>query len=423
MKALVIGGARSGYGAAVLLNQMGYGVTLVSNSDFERRIDLESMGVEVVLDDSETSKYDHYDIIVKNPGISNKHPLVRRFDAIINEIELASLVNKQADYYCVSGTNGKTTTVTMLYEMLRKKDNRALLAGNVGIALSEEVYKSGDIKRDIALEISAFQLDNTPSLKPRVYSLLNLSPDHLDRYDSVDDYYGAKLSIIDRAEYFIRNFDDKVLVERTKGVNAIDISLVERKDVYVEDGFAYFKDIALFAVNELKVLGEHNLMNAMFASTMAFIAGVSIEDIRAVLRAFGGVSHRIEYVDTIEGVSFYNDSKGTNPEATVTALKSFDVPVILLAGGHDENISFDLLKQYNDRVKTAILFGESKNKLETVFDNSILVNNLKEAFEQAWEMAQNGDIILLSPACASYDQFKNFEERGDLFKYYVSEID
>lgn len=423
MKALVIGGARSGYGAAVLLNQMGYGVTLVSNSDFERRIDLESMGVEVVLDDSETSKYDHYDIIVKNPGISNKHPLVRRFDAVINEIELASLVNKKADYYCVSGTNGKTTTVTMLYEMLRKKDNRALLAGNVGIALSEEVYKSGDIKRDIALEISAFQLDNTPSLKPRVYSLLNLSPDHLDRYDSVDDYYGAKLSIIDRAEYFIRNFDDKVLVERTKGVNAIDISLVERKDVYVEDGFAYFKDISLFAVNELKVLGEHNLMNAMFASTMAFIAGVSIEDIRAVLRVFGGVSHRIEYVDTIEGVSFYNDSKGTNPEATVTALKSFDLPVILLAGGHDENISFDLLKQYNDRVKTAILFGESKNKLETVFDNSILVNNLKEAFEQAWEMAQNGDIILLSPACASYDQFKNFEERGDLFKYYVSEID
>ncbi len=423
MKALVIGGARSGYGAAVLLNQMGYGVTLVSNSDFERRIDLESMGVEVVLDDSETSKYDHYDIIVKNPGISNKHPLVRRFDAVINEIELASLVNKKADYYCVSGTNGKTTTVTMLYEMLRKKDNRALLAGNVGIALSEEVYKSGDIKRDIALEISAFQLDNTPSLKPRVYSLLNLSPDHLDRYDSVDDYYGAKLSIIDRAEYFIRNFDDKVLVERTKGVNAIDVSLVERKDVYVEDGFAYFKDISLFAVNELKVLGEHNLMNAMFASTMAFIAGVSIENIRAVLRVFGGVSHRIEYVDTIEGVSFYNDSKGTNPEATVTALKSFDLPVILLAGGHDENISFDLLKQYNDRVKTAILFGESKNKLETVFDNSILVNNLKEAFEQAWEMAQNGDIILLSPACASYDQFKNFEERGDLFKYYVSEID
>lgn len=422
MKALVIGGARSGYGAAALLIKMGYEVTLVSNSDFERRQDLEAMGVEVVLDDSETSQYDHFDMIVKNPGISNAHPLVKRFKHVINEIELASLVNTAANYYCVSGTNGKTTTVTMLYEMLKLKDDTALLAGNVGYALSEDVYHSGNIKRDIALEISAFQMDNTPTLKPKVYALLNLTPDHLDRYDSVEDYYQAKLRIVDRCEYFIRNFDDKAIVERTMDRRAIDVSLNVKKDVYIENNVVYFREVALFKVDDLKVRGEHNLMNAMFASTIAYLAGVGVEAIRSVLKEFGGVAHRIEYVDTLENVSFYNDSKGTNPEATVVALKSFDTPVILLAGGYDENISFDLLKQYKDKVKTSILFGESKYLLQEVFDNSILVEDLKEAVAQAWQMADSGDVILLSPACASYDQFKNFEERGNLFKEYVKAL-
>ncbi|NLW15134.1 MAG: UDP-N-acetylmuramoyl-L-alanine--D-glutamate ligase [Erysipelothrix sp.] len=425
MKALVIGGALSGTAAAYLLNKNGFDVTVVSNSDFDSRLDLEAKGIHVVLSDADTSDYDDAVVVVKNPGIPNSHPLVKRFENIINEIELAVRANPLGRYYAISGTNGKTTSTHMLHEMLLKKDKYALLAGNVGIPLSQKIYEDGNLERDIALEISAFQMEGTPQFEPKIYALLNLTPDHLDRYDSEKEYYQAKLDIIPRSKIFIRNIDDENISKLTKNIehkSIINISLNTKADAYIEDDIAYYKGLALFDTRKLKVVGKHNVYNALFAAVMAYLAHVKVSDIQDVLYSFTGIAHRLEFVKEVKGVRYYNDSKATNPESTEVALKAFDKNIILLAGGFDKHISFDLLKPYLEKIKSVYLFGESKDQLKEIFQDGILVDDLDTALALAEKEAIKGDVVLLSPACASYDQFKNFEERGDHFKSLVSKI-
>lgn len=424
MKALVIGGARSGSGVANLLNQKGYSVTLVSRDAFEGMENLVSQGIDVILDDRETDAYDNYDLIVKNPGIPNSHPLVKRFKQVINEIEVATTYNPSGAYYAISGTNGKTTTTQLLYEMLMRKDTEALLAGNIGISLSQKVFEEGDKKRDVALEIAAFQIEGLDSFRPKAFALLNLTPDHLDRYETEEAYYQAKLKLAPFADVFVRNIDDKNIKNLTKDFQGkvVDISMTDdAADVFVKDNQVYFGDVCLFDTSILKVSGAHNLLNAMFASTLAYLAGVHVKDIQAVLSDFSGIEHRLEFVSKVNDVLFYNDSKATNPESVEKALQSFKQPIILLAGGYDENVSFDLLKQYESKLKRVYLFGQSKYKLKEVFDKGILVEDMKEAFSLAIKEIEAGDVVLLSPACASYDQFKNFEERGQIFKTLVND--
>ena len=207
-----------------------------------------------------------------------------------------------------------------------------------------------------------------------------------------------------------------------KTENTLDVSLEQQADITVTDGWAMYKDIKLFDVADLKVVGRHNVFNALIAGTIAYMAGVAIVEIQAVIQNFSGVNQRIEYVDTLNGVQFYNDSKATNPESTEKALKAFDGNIILLAGGYDKHISFDLLQSYNDKIKKAFLFGESKVALSKVFDNYDMVQDMASAFHKALKIAKPGDIVLLSPACASYDQFENFEARGDYFKKMVNDL-
>lgn len=421
MKALVIGGAKSGYGASLLLQKLGYEVVLVSRDDFKGSEELEKLGIKVILDDTETDAYDAYDLVVKNPGIPNNHQLVKRFDTVYNEIEIAFNYHTKGKYYAISGTNGKTTTTTLLHEMLKRKSEEAILAGNIGIALSEIIHNLGNIPVDVALEISAFQMEGSPNFAPEVYALLNLTPDHLDRFKDEETYYKAKLTPIKKAKWFIRNIDDKNIARlTTKDKHTLDVSLSNEADIYIQDEAGYFKETKLFDLDILKVVGEHNIFNALVASSMAYLANVAIEDIRYVLSKFKGVEHRLEYVDEIDGVRYYNDSKATNPESTEVALKSFDDSVILLAGGYDKKISFDLLKKYP--VKVAILYGDSKYELAKIFKNHILVENLEEAMKVAQEKSSSGDVVLLSPACASYDQFESFEIRGNLFKDIVKSL-
>lgn len=424
MKALIIGGARSGIGCARLLNKEGFDVTLTTNQDFPERQELEAMGIHVSLNDRDLNLVDDYDYVIKNPGIPNDHPLVSQFQTVYNEIECAFQYAPDAKFYAVSGTNGKTTTTTCLHEMLLKKDSHALLAGNVGYALSEAVYHDGNYARDVALEISAFQMEGTPSFAPEVYALLNLSPDHMDRYKAVDDYYQAKLNILPKVKTFVRNCDDANIMRLTQDYEGLvyNVSITHEADVCVKSGWVYFLDTPLFEVSTLKLVGEHNLMNAAFAATLAFLAGVEIASIQAVIRSFSGVEHRIEFVDEIEGVRYYNDSKATNPESTEVCLKAFDKPIILLAGGFDKHISFDLLKPYQDRLKALYVFGESADQIQTVFPFAIKVDTMKTAFIEAKANAVKGDVIVLSPACASYDQFENFENRGNIFKEYVKTL-
>ncbi len=243
--------------------------------------------------------------------------------------------------------------------------------------------------------------------------------------DSLEAYYESKMRIYENTnadDYFIRNVDDENVVKYAQNIpcHVIDFSL-KRKDVdlYKDDQYAYYKDTQLFKLSDLKIVGEFNCGNAMMASCMAYLMGVSLFNIQEVIREFSGVEHRIEYVDTIDNVRFYNDSKATNTHAACAGLSAFEKNVILLCGGKDKHISFDDLKQYDAVVKKCISFGQTKDKFKDIFTSQMSVETMKDAFEKAVLLAKPGDIVLLCPACSSFDQFKNYEIRGEIFKEMV----
>ena len=432
MKVLVIGAALSGSEVSKLLIKHGYEVILTDAKNIENKKELEDLGVKVFDGGHpESLKEDKYDFIVMNPGIKYDTPFVdyfvKRGDKILNEIEVASkFVNYK--YGAITGTNGKTTTTTLLGEILKKKyGNLAYTSGNIGNPLSTIVDKNENNECYIALEISGFQLLACPEFKPKVSVIMNLTPDHLDYYKTVDDYYASKCLIYknqDENDYFIRNVDDEEVVKRTNDVkcNVINMSLNKKADLYVENNKAYYKDTELFDIKDLKPVGKHNLMNAMVAACMGYLLGVDTDSIKQTIKEFKGIEHRIEYVREIDGVRYYNDSKGTNVDATIVALNSFEKPVILLAGGHDKHTGFKELIPHLNRIKCLYAFGETKQEIKSIYKDAILVENMEEAILKAKENAENGDVILLSPMCSSYDQFKNFEERGNIFKEIVNKL-
>ena len=266
-----------------------------------------------------------------------------------------------------------------------------------------------------------------PDFKPNVSVVMNLTPDHLDYYKTLEDYYDSKCLVYknqDENDYFIRNIDDKEIMARANNLkcNVVDMSLDKEADLCVKNASVYYKDIELFKVVDLKLVGGHNLQNAMVAAFMAYVLGVDVSTIQEVIKDFKGIEHRIEFVREINGVKYYNDTKATNVDAGVVALKAFDKPVILLAGGHDKHTGFKEVVPYLNKVKAMYAFGETKEQLKEIYPNAVLVENMKEAIERSTEIAKEGDVILLSPMCSSYDQFKNFEERGEIFKEIVCSL-
>jgi UDP-N-acetylmuramoylalanine--D-glutamate ligase len=279
----------------------------------------------------------------------------------------------------------------------------------------------------IALELSNFQLLGIENFAPDVSVVCNLAPDHLDYMGSLDAYYASKMRIYENCsadQYFLRNVDDEMVMQYAQNIpcQVIDFSLVKTDvDLCVKDGKVYYQDVCLFERKNLKLAGDYNLCNAMISACMAYCMGVSLEDIQEVIATFKGVEHRLEYLGEKDGVRFYNDSKATNTHAAAAALSSFDKGIVLLAGGYDKGISFDDLKQYQSNVKKCIAFGQTKEMFKEIFDDVDLKETMKEAFDTALTYAIDGDVVLLSPACASYDQFKSYEERGHIFKQYVEE--
>lgn len=432
MKILVIGAALSGSEVSKLLIKKGHEVLLTDAKAINNKKELEDLGIKVY-DNGHPDflKDQDYDFIVKNPGIKYNTPFVKHFVdkgvKILNEIEVArKYVNY--DFAAITGTNGKTTTTTLLGEILKKKYNsEAFTSGNIGCPLSSIVLNNENSNCKIALEISGFQLLACPEFKPKVSVIMNLTPDHLDYYDTLDDYYNSKCLIYknqDKNDYFIRNVDDVEIMKRAINLNTnvIDISLKEKKDIYVEDNKVFYKNIELFEVSDLKLVGLHNLFNAMVAATMAYLMGVEASLIKEAIKEFKGIEHRIEFVREVNGVKYYNDSKGTNVDAGVIALKAFDKPVILLAGGHDKHTGFKEVIPYLNKVKYMFAFGETKQELKSIYQDAILVEDMKQAIIEANKLAKEGDIVLLSPMCSSYDQFKNFEQRGEIFKEIVNSL-
>lgn len=439
-KILVIGLARSGLAAIRLLHEIGVSdITLTEQKEVKERDYLESIGVTILPQSDEVFSRP-YDIVIKNPGVPPISPFIRRFKdrgiPVITEIELAYQTAKPQHYIGITGTNGKTTTTTLVYEMLKKAfGDKAHVGGNIGIPLSEVVLENNLLHEEghyISLELSNMQLIDTVDLRPEVATIVNMTPDHIDFMGGLDNYYYSKTRIyknMKEGDLFILNTDDPVVADYTGRYpihcDTFTFSLEkDDTDAYLKDGWMVIGGEKLLELDKITLPGKHNLQNIMIAVSACRRIGISSDDIREVIYNFKGVEHRIEFVRELNGVRYYNDSKGTNTDATITALKAFDKGVILLVGGFEKGLSMDEMKNYLGCVKQVIGFGASGRRIATdlVGDKAIVVTTLDEAVNEAVKCSESGDVVLLSPTTSSFDQYSCFEERGEHFKRIVNSL-
>lgn len=441
-KVLVVGLARSGMAAIRVLKKLGAEVTL---SESKKKEDIKEIGflnennVEIVGQDMSVFERD-FDFVVKNPGVPYRSPMMRKLQErnipVITEIELAYQVAKPQHYIAITGTNGKTTTSTLTYEILRRAfPGKAHLCGNIGIPLCEIVMENGLMEEGghyIALEISNFQLVNIDKFRPEVATIINLTPDHIDFMGSLDNYYKSKTEVYRNMagnDVFLLNADDPVVKEYTdrypvKCAKESFSTDSQSADCIAKDGYLEIKGEKIIPLNAIKIVGKHNLQNVMIAVSAAKAIGISNDIILDAVSSFKGVEHRIEFVREIDGVKYYNDSKGTNTDATITALKAFDRGVILLVGGFEKGLPMDEMKKHLGCVKKIIGFGACGARLvhDLVGEDGIVVTTLDEAVAQANKIAESGDTVLLSPTTSSFDQYTCFEERGDHFKKIINAL-
>ena len=441
-KVLVVGLARSGMAAIKVLHELGADIVLSERKPAEELKELSTLkelGVTIVGQDMEVFDQD-YDLCVKNPGVPYRSPFMKALALhgvpVITEIELAFQVAKPQHYIAITGTNGKTTTTTLVYEILNRAfPGKAHLCGNIGIPLCEIVMEEGLMEESdhyIALEISNYQLVNIDRFRPDVATIINLTPDHVDFMGSLEAYYKSKTEVyrnMTPEDTFLLNADDPVLaeyVEKYPVPATVRSFSLDRTDTdnCVKDGQLYVGDEPVLSLTSIRLPGKHNLQNVMIAVSAAKVLGISNETIQEVVEGFTGVEHRIEFVREKDGVRYYNDSKGTNTDATVTALKAFDKGVILLIGGFEKGLPMDDVKAHLGCVKKVIGYGACGPRLvaDTVGADGIVVTTLDEAVAEAVKIAGPGDTVLLSPTTSSFDQYTCFEERGDHFKKLVNEL-
>lgn len=441
-KVLVLGLAKSGRAAVELLDHLHATIT-VNEFAAKEKIDCYdeyvSRGIEMVTGGHPEELFERdFDFVVKNPGINYHKSFILRLKQrgipVYTEIELAYRVCQPQNYIAVTGTNGKTTTVTLIDEILRHAGRQVCLAGNVGTPLSQLALKHDLIHNggyDVVLEMSNFQLLDIDEFHPFVSTVMNLTPDHLDYMDSLDEYYASKMRIYmnqNENDYFIENKDDSVLQEylRKYPVKAktISFSLNQEADCMIKENAIYFKDMHMIDLDEIKIVGQHNIQNMMIAICACSLAGVDSQLIHDSLARFTGVEHRIEFVRELESVKYYNDSKATNTDAAIIALKAFNQPVILLMGGHEKGLDLTEMSKYSDKISTLICFGEAKERFakDMHCEKTMIVEHMADAVKKAKEIAKAGDIVLLSPSTSSYDEFSGYEERGNIFKQIVNEF-
>ena len=440
-KIVVLGLALSGVAAAKLAARQGADVFVSDNQDTSELqgtlTDLKELGINGELGQHSNQIYDA-DLWIISPGIPQDSELVQKGHhkgiSIVSEIEFASWFT-EAPILAITGSNGKTTTAHLLAEMIQTDDLHGLLAGNVGIPFSAMVLKdleNPDAKRVWILEISSFQMEFITHFKPYIAIFLNITPDHLNRYPSMKEYIAAKMKMWSRQtaeDFIVYNADDTILVEEIAESTSRKIAFgldhhpeaifqPNRTKIYTEE------HATLIEMNQLALPGKHNLANALAAATAAHLMGIPNKFISATMSQFSGVPHRLESVAEINGVTYINDSKATNLDAVQVALKSFSQPIILLLGGLDKGGDFrSLLPHTHNNLKEVIAFGQAQDLILTALRDAVRstsVMDLKEALELAQNCSQPGDVVLLSPGCASFDQFNNFEERGNYFRSLVT---
>ncbi|HHY77411.1 MAG TPA: UDP-N-acetylmuramoyl-L-alanine--D-glutamate ligase [Clostridiales bacterium] len=436
---LVLGAAVTGIPTALELYNMGCNITLndckpLAQLD-EYIHDLDNLSIEIITGGHPIELASNCDFIVISPGVPTDIPLVKEAKKlgkeVISEVELAYRMT-QTPIAAITGTNGKTTTTALLGEIMKESGRKTFVVGNIGNPIIKEV-KNAAPEDLFVLEVSSFQLETTVHFRPKVCAILNITPDHLNRHKTLENYIDAKTKIFrnqKQEDYTVLNWDD----EQTRKLSSLTKSktlFFSRKDIldegaYVENGYLTIsyknKKERIIDIKDIFIPGEHNLENALAASLMAYCLGVEAHTIQKVLKEFKGVEHRIEYVTEIDGVIYYNDSKGTNPDSSIKAIKTMTRPTILIAGGYDKGSDFDeFVSYFKGKVKALILLGETADKIKESaekagFYNIYKVSDMEEAVKKGKELATPGDCVLLSPACASWDMFKNFEERGNVFK-------
>ncbi|MDO4451414.1 MAG: UDP-N-acetylmuramoyl-L-alanine--D-glutamate ligase [Lachnospiraceae bacterium] len=445
-KVLVFGSGISGIGATRLLEQQGADVILydgketLDKEELHNKIGADSK-TEIVLGELRDEVIDSLDIMVMSPGVPTDLPIVNKIREkgvrIWGEIELAYRVGK-GDVLAITGTNGKTTTTALLGEIMKAWKDNVYVVGNIGTPYTSIADKTTD-DTIIVAEISSFQLETVEQFRPKVSAILNITPDHLDRHHTMQAYIEAKETIAknqDSKDICVLNYEDeetRSFGEKTEAT-VLYFSSQRKLDrgIYLENGVIIYTDgekcIDICHVDELKLLGMHNYENVMAAVGMALAYRVPVEIIRRSVKDFGGVEHRIEYVCEKNGVLYYNDSKGTNPDAAIKAISAMKRPTYLIGGGYDKDASYEeWIQSFDGKVRKLILIGQTKEKIEKTakmcgFEDTILADDLEEAVSICSKLAIDGDAVLLSPACASWGMFKNYEERGDKFKELVNAL-
>ncbi len=453
-KVLVFGSGISGESAAELLLRQGAGVVLYDGNEkldaaeVEKKItdsirdagDMSAPDLEIVLGAFPEEILGELSLVVISPGVPADLPIVEKIRQqgipVWGEIELAYVFGK-GQVLAITGTNGKTTTTALLGEIMSNDRESVFVVGNIGNPYTSVVPRTEDSSVIVA-EISSFQLETIHTFRPKVSAILNITPDHLNRHHTMEAYIAAKERIAENQtadDVCVLNYEDEVLRgfgEKTKA-QVLYFSSRRRlkRGVYLENGEIIIdlgEKIPLCRVDSLHILGTHNYENVMAAAAMAYAYGVPVDVIRKTVCEFRGVEHRIEFVAEKNGVAFYNDSKGTNPDAAIRGIQAMNRPTILIGGGYDKDSTYEeWINAFDGKVKKLVLLGATRDKIaETArrlgFEDIVMADTFEEAFEKCVEYSCPGDAVLLSPACASWGMFKNYEERGDKFKELVNQL-
>ena len=438
-KVLVLGLAKSGESAARLLDKLGAIVTVNDGKPFEENPAAQSLleeGIKVITGGHPLELLDEdFEWMVKNPGIPYNNPMVMRAlekkIPVITEVEMAYLIS-DAPIIGITGSNGKTTTTTMIAEVLTAGGQNGLLSGNIGFPASQVAQDAGETDT-LVMELSSFQLMGIEAFHPEIAVITNLMPTHLDYHGSFEEYVAAKWNIqknMTASDYVVLNFNQDLAKELAKKTAAkvLPFSTKEKVDgAYLDGDVLTFRGEAIMKASELGVPGSHNVENALATIAVAKLRGIDNQVIRETLAHFGGVKHRLQYVGEINQVKFYNDSKSTNILATQKALSGFDnSKVILIAGGLDRGNEFDELVPDIKGLKKMVILGESAARVKRAADQAEVsyldASDIRDATRKAFSVAEPGDIVLLSPANASWDMYKNFEVRGDEFLAVFKEL-
>lgn len=442
-KVLVFGSGISGIGAGKLLEQVGASVVLYDGKEtLDKEVLKAQLGddtkAEIILGELSEEVMETLDLVVMSPGVPTDLPVVLKMRdmgiPIWGEVELAYTYGK-GDVLAITGTNGKTTTTALLGEIMKNYKESVFVVGNIGNPYTAAALEMREDSVAVA-EMSSFQLETIHEFRPKVSAILNITPDHLNRHHTMEAYIKAKEDSAKnqtKEDTCVLNYEDEVTRKIGENVkaNVLYFSSQRKLDrgIYLDDGNIILRqdeEILVCNVNELKLLGTHNYENVMAAVAMAAAYGTPMEVIRRTIKEFAGVEHRIEFVREKDGVAYYNDSKGTNPDAAIKGIQAMNRPTVLIGGGYDKDSEYEeWIQAFDGKVKLLVLVGATKEKIAEAaervgFVSYVMADSFEEAVEKCIEAAEPGDAVLLSPACASWGMFKNYEERGDKFKELVN---